>query len=169
MASPFRHSPDSLDSAADHLRLSRTPDRERPQQAAETRSDAAACADDLQRLESSIQWIKRAGMLARLEAGHRAPDGIRKLPRAALLPPVSGVPPVDIEGSLRMRGTSTFLLPPRELLQPQLPRRRRRHSLRGALFLLIAGLIAGSMVYHFSAETLLSALEPAQAASLQGR
>src|SRR5258708_33804188 len=58
MVSPLRNSPDRLDSAA----------------------------DDLQRLESSIQWIKREGMLARLEAGHGAPAEIRKLPRAAVLP-----------------------------------------------------------------------------------
>jgi hypothetical protein len=48
-------------------------------------------------------------------------------------------------------------------------RGRRRHSLRGALFFLVGSLIAGSIVYHFSAESLLSAWDPAQAASLQGQ
>jgi hypothetical protein len=92
MGSPLLNSPDRLDSNSDHFRPSPTLDRERPLEAAETPPDAAAGADDLQRLESSIQWIKREGMLARLEAGHRAPEEIRKLPRAAVLPPVSGIP-----------------------------------------------------------------------------
>jgi hypothetical protein len=111
-------------------------------------------------------------MLARLEAGHRPPEEIRKLPRAALLPPVSGIPPVDIEGSGRRRETSTSLLPPPPVgarVQVQLPRRRHRHGLRGALYLLIATVIAGAIAYHVSGDGLLSAWQPAQAASLQAR
>jgi hypothetical protein len=172
MVSPLRNSPDRLDSNADHYRPARTPDRERQEGAAGCGPDAAAVADDLQRLESSIQWIKREGMLARLEAGHRAPEEIRKLPRAALLPAVSGIPPVDIEGSRRMRETSTSLLPPPpvgERVQIQLPRRRHRHGLRGALYLLIATVIAGAIAYHISGDGLFSAWQPAQAASLQPR
>jgi hypothetical protein len=157
---------------AEHLRLSRAPDGEQPHEFARPRRDAAVGADDLQRLESSVEWLKREVMIARLEAGTRAAKENRKLPRAALLPPVSGVSPVDIEGSRRRRETATFLLAPPpigERVQPQLSRGRRNHSLRGAQFLLIASLIAGSIVYHFSAESLLSAWESAQAASLQGR
>jgi hypothetical protein len=172
MVSPLRNSPDRLDSNADHFRSSRTSDRERPQEATEPRADAAAGADDLQRLESSIQWIKREGMLARLEAGHRAPEEIRKLPRAALLPAVPGIPPVDIEGSRRTRATSTSLLPPPpvgERVQIQLPRRRHRYGLRGALCLLIATVIAGAIAYHVSGGGLVSAWQPAEAASLQPR
>jgi hypothetical protein len=172
MISPLRNSPDRPDSSAHYFRPSGTPDRERPQQVAGSRPDAAAGADDLARLESSIQWIKHEGMLARLEAGHRPPEEIRKLPRAALLPPVSGIPPVDIEGSGRRRETSTSLLPPPPVgarVQVQLPRRRHRHGLRGALYLLIATVIAGAIAYHVSGDGLLSAWQPAQAASLQAR
>jgi hypothetical protein len=169
MVSPLRNSPDPLDSDPDHLRFSRAPDRQRPQEAAGSHPDAAR--DDLQRLESSIQWIKREGMLARLEAGHRAPEEIRKLPRAALLPSVSGIPPVDTDGSRRKRETSTSLLPPAlvgDRVELQLPKRRHRHTTRGVLCLLIASLmIAGAIAYHVSGGGAFSAWEPAQASAFE--
>jgi hypothetical protein len=170
MVSPLRNSPDLLQAETDHPRLSCTPDR--PQEIAESRPDAAAGADDLRRLESSIAWIMRESMMARLEATPRASKRNRKFPRAGVLPPVSGVPPVDVEGSRRKRETSTPLLPPSlasERVQLQLPRTRHHRSLRGALCLLIASMIAGSIAYHVSAKALLTAREPAQAASLQAR
>jgi hypothetical protein len=168
MVSPFRNSPDPLDNDPDQLRFSRAPDRQPPQEA--TGSRPAAAPDDLQRLESSIQWIKREGMLARLEAGHRAPEEIRKLPRAALLPPVSGIPPLDPDGSRRKRETSTSLLPPPLVggrVELQLPMRRHRHTTRGALCLLIASLIAGAIAYHVSGGGGFSAWEPAQASAFE--
>jgi hypothetical protein len=168
MVSPLRNSPDPLDTDPDQLRFSRAPDRQPPQEA--TGSRPAAAPDDLQRLESSIQWIKREGMLARLEAGHRAPEEARKLPRAALLPPISGIPSVDPDGSRRKRETSTSLLPPPLVggrVQLQLPTRRHRHTTRGALCLLIASVIAGAIAYHVSGGGAFSAWEPAQASAFE--
>ena len=167
MVSPLRHSPDPLDPKADHLRPSRAPDRRHRQAAGRPRPDAVDRNDDLARLEASVDWLKREGMIARLAAEHRAPAEPRRLPRVSPLPPVSGIPPVDVAGSPRQRQTSTFLLAPPlacERLQLQLP--RRRHRMRGALCLLIAGAIAGTIAYHMAAGRPFSAWGPAQAAAL---
>jgi hypothetical protein len=172
MVSPLRHSPDPLDPnidpKADHLRPSGAPVSKHRPAATGPRPDAVAGNDDLQRLEASVGWLKREGMRARLAAEHRAPAASRRLPRVSPLPPVSGIPPVDVASSRRQRETSTFLLAPPlkcERLQVQLP--RRRHRIRGALCLLIAGAIAGTIVYRMSAGRPFSAWGPAHAAALQ--
>ena len=84
---------------------------------------AATVSDvDLARLESSLQWLQREG-------------GVGRLPRAVQLPPVSGLRPVDPEGT-RAR-SEQFIngvrVPPSlapERLRPP-PMRERRDHLRG--------------------------------------
>jgi hypothetical protein len=61
----------------------------------------AAGDDDLQRLESTVEWLKRESMIARLETGLRARRDNRPLPRAIQLSPISGIPAVGTEGSPR--------------------------------------------------------------------
>jgi hypothetical protein len=151
MVSPLRNSSDPLDAA--HVRPSRASDRRR--RPASLRSDEAAGTDDLQRLESIIAWLQHEGGIARPEGGPRAQQEIRRLPRAGQLRPVSGI-------SLRVAPPLAC-----ERLQLPPPRRQHRNNLRGALCLLIASVIAGSIAYHLSAGGLLSAWEPAQAAFLQ--
>jgi hypothetical protein len=127
----------------------------------------AAGDDDLQRLESSLAWLKRESAVARLEAGHRARDRVRHLPRAAQLSSVAGFPAPEAQASPRSRHMSVLeVVPPLpwERLQLPPPRRRHRHDLRGALCLLVACVIVGAIAYHVSSGGLLSAWEPAQAA-----
>jgi hypothetical protein len=152
MVSPLRNSPDPLDPAAAHPRPSRASDR-RPRPAP-LRSESAAGSDDLQRLESSIAWLQH--------------EARQRLPRAGQLPPVSGISAVHADGAASPR--ETFRVAPPlacERLQLPPPRRQLRNDLRGALWLMIACVIAGSIAYQVSAGGLLSAWEPAQAAFLQ--
>jgi hypothetical protein len=172
MVSPMRNLSDPLDPHTDHLQPLRGSDRKPRRVAPRSRSDEAPGDDDFQRLEASIEWLKREGMTARLETEHCAREENRRLPRAALLPPVARLPSVDGEGSARQRDMSTFRLAPPlpcDRLQLKLPSRRHYPILRGAVCLLIASVIAGSIAYNISAEGMFSAWQPAQAAALQGR
>jgi hypothetical protein len=158
MVFPLRNSPDPFDPTADDLRSSRVPCGGHPHVAAAPPPGAAAGNDDLRRLESSVQWLMRQGAMARPETGLSTGQETRRLPRAKLLPAVTGIPPA------RTAGTSTFrLAPPLPRDRLQLPRRQHRHSLGGALCLLIASLVAGSIAYHISAGRTFSAWGPAQA------
>jgi hypothetical protein len=171
MVSPLRNSPDPSVSETIQIPSSRAPDRAPRPAAAEPRPDLATGDDDLQQLESSLRWLKRQSMVVRREeAGYRARGGIRRLPPAAQLPPVCGIAAPEAEASPRSQGRSpSEVAPPRAWERLQLPRPRRRNDLRGALGLLIAGVIAGSLAYHIASGGLLSASEPAQAASQQAR
>ena len=99
---------------------------------------------DLERLEASLQWIQREGS---------------RLPRAASLPPVSGLraPP---EGS-RARSEQMIngiRVPPSlapERLRPP-PMREGRHNLRAPMRVLVASVIAAPIAYYFSVGTLSS-------------
>ena len=168
MVSPLLASPepwnDPLNPAADRLPPSQTPNLRQWLAAVESRLGETG-SDDLQRLESSVEWLKREGMIARLETGRRTRDGNRRLPPAIQLPPIAGLPPATAESSPR-KPEIFALAPPRACDRLQPPRRRHRRDLRGALCLLIAGMIVGSIAYHVSAGGLLAS-EPAQAASLQ--
>ena len=64
---PARDLPDPFDPTTDHLRSSSVPHTRHPRVAA-TRLDQAAEDDDLQRLESSVQWLMRQGPIVRVEA-----------------------------------------------------------------------------------------------------
>jgi hypothetical protein len=165
MVSPLRNSPDPCDPTADQL--PRVPHRRHPDAAAAPPPDQAADNDDLRRLESSVQWLMRQGLNARLETQRHTHEENRRLPRATLLPPVPGIPPVRTEDSGRKADTSIFrLAPPLPRERLQLPRRQHRDGLRGALCLLIASVIAGSIAYRVSAGGAFSASEPAQASAL---
>jgi hypothetical protein len=168
MLSPSGNTLDALDLDAGHFRAPQAPDREQEQATAERRPGGAAGDDDLQRLESSVQWLKRECMIARIETGLSVQKTNRRLPRASQLPPASGIAPAaSTEGSCRKRETSAFRVRPplaSERLQfPPLSRRHRTH-LPGALFGLIASVIAGSIAYHITAGEVFPAPDPAQAA-----
>src|SRR6516165_6637673 len=94
---------------------------------------------DLERLEASLQWIQREGS---------------RLPRAASLPPVSGLRAPGPEGS-RSRGEQMIngiRVPPSlapERLRPP-PMREGRHNLRAPMRVLVASVIAAPIAYYFS-------------------
>jgi hypothetical protein len=189
MLPPLGNPRDALDLDADHIRASQAPDREHEQATAEHRLERVVADDDLQRLESSVQWLKRESMIARIETGPGAQEANRRLPRASQLPPASGIAAVAqygiapfvqsgiptfarTESSGHKRETGTFQVrPPRafERLRPPPPPRQRRTHLSGALFVLIAGVIAGSITYHIAAGGVFPAPEPAQAAPLRAQ
>jgi hypothetical protein len=73
--SRLRNSPDPGNLRGDHLRLSRTPG-EQPLGSPGPHPDAAVGMDDLRRLQSCIEWIKRESMIARLEAAPALQKGI---------------------------------------------------------------------------------------------
>ncbi len=168
MVSPMQVSPDP-DPTADHLGSFRAPHRRRPHSTATPAptpaSDEAAAADDLRRLESSVQWLVRQGTMARPETGRGTREEIRKLPRAMPLSLVPGIAPVHAEGSGCKADLSAFrLAPPLPGERLQLPRRQPRRGVRGALCLLAAGVIAGSIAYHISGGA-FSAWDPAHASA----
>jgi hypothetical protein len=173
MLSPLGNPLDALELDADHFRASQAPDREHEQATAEHRPDGAAADDDLQRLQSCVQWLKRECMIAQIETGPSAQKTIRRLPRASQLPPASGIPRfAQAEGSRHKRETSIFKVrPPRASDRLQLPPAPRQHRTRlsGALFVVIASVIAGSITYHIAAGGVFPAPEPAQAALLQAQ
>jgi hypothetical protein len=136
----------------------------------EPRPDAAPEGDDLRRLESSVQWLKREHDVISIELELLARKRRRALPPARQLAPVAGIPPVRAASVARMRATSTFrVAPPQvfERLQRPVSRQLRHRNLEGAVCVLIVSLILGSIAYHVSVGGLLSASVPVQAAPLQ--
>jgi hypothetical protein len=128
-------------------------------QLAEKPAAAASPVDpDLARLESSLQWLQREGSVGRL-------------PRAAPLPPVSGLRPVGPDGP-RPR-SEQFIngvrVPPSlapERLRPPPPMRARRDNLRGPLRILVASAIAAPIAYYFSVGNFASPSEPSGQSAL---
>jgi len=90
------------------------------------RDMGGAHADELRRLEDSIRWLMNEGSV--------------RMPRAATLPPVRGLIPVELheDGSL--------LLDPDILFRPRPPPQHRGSLARGAA-VLIVGAIAAPMAY----------------------
>ncbi len=169
MVFPLR--PDPLDPNVEHLRPSSAANPEHEPATAAHSVTEPARDDDLQRLESSVQWLKREVLIVRLEDGLRAQKQRRALSRAGQLPTVSGIPPVNIESSCHGRKAwSLQLVPPlSDRLPFTPPRRQHRRNFLVALLVLIASLIAGSLAHHSSTEGIFSDSEPVQAASLQAR
>ena len=164
---PLRNPLDPSLSSDDPVRSMRAP---RDARAVEPRPDAAAEDDDLQRLESSVQWLKREHDVIGIELELLARKRRRELPPARQLAPVAGLPPVRPASVAGVRATSTFrVAPPRafERLQHPVSRQRRPRSLEGAMCVLIISLILGSIAYQISVGGLLSASVPVQAAPLQ--
>jgi hypothetical protein len=148
MLSPSRHPLCPLDPNA--VQPSPAPDRKHEHASAKHRPDDADDCD-LRRLESSIQWLKREAMIARLETEPPAQKENLRLPRAGQLPPVSGIRSLDIEGSSHRREALTLQLTaplPHEHLQLPPPWREHRHNLRAGLYVLIAGGIVGLIAYQ---------------------
>jgi hypothetical protein len=96
---------------------------------------------DLERLAASVRWVQREEVAARV-------------PRAAQLPPVRGLAPVDARG----RGYSgemfdNGLWSPRSLeperLAPPPAMRSRRDNLRWLLSILIVSIFAAPIAYYF--------------------
>jgi hypothetical protein len=121
-------------------------------------AEAGAVDPDLARLESSLQWLQREGSVGRL-------------PRAAPLPPVSGLRPVGPDGP-RPRGEQFIngvRVPPSlapERLRPPPPMRARRDNLRAPLRVLMASAIAAPIAYYFSVGNFASPSEPSGQSAL---
>jgi hypothetical protein len=168
MGFPLQNPLNSLEFNADFVRASQAP------QGDNEPAGAGGCVeeavdDDLQRLESSLQWVKSELSIAALETGAYAKNHPRGLPRAHQLPPVPGLAPVNTErtgAGPRRVALPLELAPPLPSERLPLPAQRNEHAdtLRGALCILIASAVAGSIAYHISAEGFLSASQPAQAA-----
>jgi hypothetical protein len=172
MPSPLRILPDSPAPGADFARPAGAPNRSNEHVIAPSRADHASIDQDLERLVSSVQWVKRACVVLALEAGQGSRDRRPRLPRASQLPPVPGIGPVNLEGATtgqRRVASSLELAPPLACDRLPLPARRsgHRNNLRGAFFMLIAVAVAGSIAYRISAGGFPSAAEPAQAAQFQ--
>jgi hypothetical protein len=109
------------------------PHGERP---ATTRRDAGVA--DLKRLEATLRWIQRE-------------EAATRIPRAAQLPPVSGLAAAEHRGR---RHGEMLDFPPRSLeperMAPPPPMISRRHSLRAALVILTASVFAAPIGYYFS-------------------
>jgi hypothetical protein len=135
------------------------PDAATPAPSAEKpAADPVAADPDLARLESSLQWLQREGAVGRL-------------PRAAPLPPVSGLRPVSPDGP-RPRGEQFIngvRVPPSlapERVRPPPPMRARRDNLRGPLRVLMASAIAAPIAYYFSVGNFASPSEPSGQSAL---
>jgi hypothetical protein len=108
------------------------------EQPAAGRRDASI--QDLQRLEATIRGIQREAAAARI-------------PRAAQLPPVLGLAPVNARG--RRHGGEILDFPAPRWLEPQRMGpppptiKSRRHKLRAPLIILIASILAVPSGYYF--------------------
>jgi hypothetical protein len=172
MLSPLRNPADRAESKADPGRPSRALGLSNEPVMAGSRANEASIDDDLARLEASLQWIRHAGTIAARAAGH-GQNRSGRLPRATQLAPVSGISGLNIQaaGNGHRRVPSAFELAPPlacERIQSPAWRTQRAHSLRGALFVLIASAVVGSIVYHVSATGFPSAAEPAYASPIRG-
>jgi hypothetical protein len=97
---------------------------------------------DLERLAASVRWVQREETAARV-------------PRAAQLPPVPGLAPVDARGrSYSGEMFDNHFWSPRSLeperLAPPPAMRSRRDNLRGPLIILIVSIFAAPIAYYFS-------------------
>lgn len=145
-----------------------------PIQALDQRCDPAAVsaedeAFDLLRLESSVQWLQRE--CEALETCSRPQRELRHLPRARQLDPIPGLSKLCAEvrhKAPRRLTARKELAPPRardRLLTPP-PRREQPITARGAIYILIAALIAGSIAYHVASDGGLWAVIGAKAVAV---
>jgi hypothetical protein len=84
--------------------------------------------DELRRLEESIRWLMNE-------------SSVRQLPRAATLPPVRGLPPVEVN-----EGADSLILNPDHLFPPRLSH-RRSGATRGVTKFLLASAVAAPTAY----------------------
>ena len=96
MVAPLRNPPCPLNPNADNFRPSLAANCKNEDAVAGHGPDEPCNRDtDLQRLETSIQWLKREVLIVQVEAALRTHKQRRRLPRAGQLPPVFGVPSVN--------------------------------------------------------------------------
>jgi hypothetical protein len=169
MESPLRRAPDPLDPDAV---FSPSPGPFLP---VPVREQASKSTDDLARLTRSVELVQRECAVVVLAAGGRLQKPAQKLPRAAQLAPVPGLSDADATPTTVAAAQTPEVIPfhraPPLAMQrpcPPPPQRRRTYRVRGALYLLVAGLIAASLAYHVAAGG-LSAWMPAYAASASHR
>jgi hypothetical protein len=115
-----------------------------------------AAPDDLDRLQSCLDWLNRERMLLALETTER--NAPRHLPRAAQLAPVAGISALEIlppdklppakPPALRQERLPFVLSPPLASDRLQPPHPRRAHFPGTMLVVLIAAAIAGAVAYH---------------------
>src|SRR3984893_17261006 len=84
--------------------------------------------DELRRLEDSIRWLMNE-------------SSVRQLPRAATLPPVRGLPPVEVN-----EGADSLIINPDLLFPPRLSH-RRSGATRGVAKFLLASAVAAPTAY----------------------
>ena len=84
--------------------------------------------DELRRLEDSIRWLMNE-------------SSVRQLPRAATLPPVRGLPPVEVN-----EGVDSLILNPDHLFPPRFSH-RRSGATRGVAKFLLASAVAAPTAY----------------------
>ena len=88
-------------------------------------------ADELRRLEDSIRWLMDE-------------SGVRHLPRAATLPPVRGLPPIEAN-----EGADSLVLNPEYLFPPRTPQRQGGVT-RGVVKFLLASAVAAPTAYFIA-------------------
>jgi hypothetical protein len=129
--------------------------------------------NDLLRLESSVQWLKRELMVVELELLLRAKKRVRRLPRAGQLPSASEMSAASTGCSYNTRDALLpFYVAPAlasERLQFISQRRLHHYQLSRALCVLLACLVAGSIAYHIAPGGVFPTPESVQGASLRAR
>jgi hypothetical protein len=143
------------------------PVRDTPDPVADHYGETSTEAEDLRRLEATLEWLNRERMILALETAAHKPK--RKLPRATPMPAVTGLS-TDSESPRAAPEPLPFTLAPplaSERLQEPLP--RPRYSSGMPLFVLIAVAIAGTIAYFVTVQGTFSMPEIAQAASLHIR
>jgi hypothetical protein len=142
MAFPVR---DTLNIAADR------PGQPWPSDLGHARSapaDAVAEADDLERLQSCLDWLNRERMTLAGQTADRIRPG--RLPRAAQLGPVPGIS-ARTKAPERKRESVPFVLsPPLASERLQAPLAGRSRISGAVLLVLIAAALAGSIAYQLS-------------------
>jgi hypothetical protein len=108
---------------------------------------AAADADDLERLQSCLDWLNRERVLLALETEDRKKP--LRLPRAAQLEPVPGIAPLAKLPGHKREGLPVVPAPPLACDRLQPPAERTRFS-STMLAALLAAAVAGSIAYHVS-------------------
>jgi hypothetical protein len=147
---PFAHVPhETHERAGPERHPVAHPHSQQHEQATDARRDADI--RDLKRLEATLRSIQREEAAARI-------------PRAAQLPPVPGLTPVDARGR-RHGGEMSDFLSPRSLeperMAPPPTRRSRRRRLRAPLIILIASILAAPIGYYFLAGDWSPSSQPA--------
>jgi hypothetical protein len=168
MVAPLRNPPRPLNPNADNFQPSLAANWKNEETIAGHNPDEHCSNDtDLQRLETSVQWLKREVLIVQVEAVLRTQKQRRRLPRVAQLVPVFRVPSVNTEETAEALPFHVA----RPLASERLPftptKGQQLRNLRGMLCFLVASVVAGSIAYHISTAVLFSASVPAQAAHLQ--